>query len=658
MVYYYTNNKTLYEKVHEEYKTVEDLQPVVNLLLKEPEIGLDCETTGLDPRKDKVIMVQLSTPTDQYVIDVRGLDFGKIFKPLFDKKDILFIGHNIKFDYNMLKQFGIILYNVYDTMISDIVIFNDFYDRDFIRKNKRFSLDGVFYHYFKSHIPKGVRNEFKYIGASPFTTKQILYGAYDTEVVFKIKVEQAKLIDEYKLHKVVSLENKVVLCLGDIEYNGFYIDPKRWMEANVKFVEKLKVAYKNLDKELIKIAPRYEKKAFQLSLFSTPDEEQDRLTDVNWNSSSQVMRILNEQDIYPVDKDGKGSTSTKALGYLDDKPPLVLALLDVRKYSKAVSAFGKEFLEKNLHDDSRIRSNFNQIVGTGRMSSRNPNMQQIPAGDEFRGAFVAPDGKVLITADYSSQESRVMADLADDESFIDFFNNGDGDMHSFVATKLFSVAFDKEFIVTKDNENSAYRQKGKTLNFMISFGGSAMSLSKELKIPVEEAQILVDSFFGGFPDLDNFFKANREFALKHGYIRTNPITGRIRWIPEWVDYIKLSQKDPRLLSEEEKSQLGSLKGRIGRKAQNTPIQGSSGDMTKTALILARNKLLSSGILPLDNANIKLVQVVHDECVLEADSGFEDTAAKIIKESMEKAGELYCDKVVMKAAPVIGSVWDH
>jgi len=165
------------------------------------------------------------------------------------------------------------------------------------------------------------------------------------------------------------------------------------------------------------------------------------------------------------------------------------------------------------------------------MSSRKPNLQQIPTDEKFRSAFVAPKGKVIITTDYDNQESRIMANKAKDKVYIGFFNSKGGDVHSFVATKMFSAAFGRNFIVTRTNENKDYRQKGKIINFFISFGGSAYVLSKFLKLSQQETQELINAFFRGFPALEKMFNESKSFAIKHGFIRTNSITNRIRWFP-------------------------------------------------------------------------------------------------------------------------------
>ena len=657
MVYYYSEQTSFFDKQDIILLDKSELLAKTKELFKKTRnISLDVETTGLDPLKHKVVMLQLGFGKIQIVIDARGFDFS-ILKPYLERKSVTFLGHNIKFDYNMLKQYDIVLYKTYDTMLADMVIYNGKYSQHYIMRNRRYSLAGVYEHYFEKKLAKTIRKEFVTWGNKPFTYDQIIYGAKDVEYPFEVKNIQTYWAKKYKLKKTISLENKAMLAVGDIEYNGMHLNKRKWLNIYDKYAIRIIDTIRELEELLIEKEPRYRKAGTQLSLFETNIIPE--LTNVNWNSDKQVYKILTKTfKIFPVDKDGKPGSGTPALILLHSEEPFIKKLIQYRKEAKIISSFGKKFLSKHLKKDNRLHTQFNQIVETGRMSSRNPNMQQIPSDKEFRRAFDAPKDRVIVSADYSNQEGRVMADKARDKDYIDFFNNGDGDAHSFVATKMFSAAFNKEFIVTADNENSAYRQKGKTINFMISFGGSAFALAKTLNMPVEEAEELINSFYKGFPTLKRLFQINNQFAVKHGYIHTNDITNRIRWIPEWEEYMKLKAKDYNDLTKPQRSRYASLKGRIGRKGQNTIIQGTAGDMTKTALILIRDKLLSLGIRPTLKASIMLVNVVHDEILMEADTEKQHIAANILKEGMEKAGSFFVQDIAMTAKPDIGNHWKH
>lgn len=551
------------------------LEEAINALSPHSLLALDTETTSLDVVNPTLIMLQLGIENgDQYVFDMRQIN-GEALRSLLEQPNRTFIGHNIKFDYNVLKSLKMVLPKVYDTMVVDQVIHNGKYNMIQLIKTKRFSLAGVYKHYFNRMIDKETRQQFHTVHKRPFTPQQIMYGALDVVYPFQIRNEQLPLIEKDELQTCVDLENAVVLAIGDIEYNGFHVNPVKWMEINrsykIRLIETIKALDALMLQQPVEKISKYRSLAYQKDLFDAAFEDR-RETIINWSSDKQAYEILTEVfGIYPKDKDGKSGSGAKAIELLNKRYPITDLLLQLRREEKAISSFGEEYLQKYVGPDQRIRTSYNQIVETGRMSSRNPNLQQIPKTEAFRKAFEAPDNRFIVTADYAAQEARIMADRAQDESYIEFFNSGAADVHSFVATKMFSASFGREFIVTKDNENKEYRQKGKTLNFAISFGGSAFTLSKTLNIPKEEAQELIDSFFKGFPKLKALFDENKTFAMRNGYILTNDFIKRKRTFPDWEDYKKLQNLS--YLAPDKHKLFMQLRGKIERRALNTPIQG-------------------------------------------------------------------------------------
>ena len=659
MIYLITKKKTLFNDINIKYDL--KIKDVINNLQYEDIISLDTETDGLDPLKNKILMLQLGTKNgDQYIIDCRDYDIRKLNTILEDKNKV-FVGHNIKFDYNMLKRYDIVLKRVYDTMLSDIVIYNGYYSKDYIKSNKRFSLAGVIKHHIGDHIKKDIRNDIMYIGSKPFKYEHVIYGANDVYYPLKVMDKQMNLLSKFDLVQCAKLENKVTLAIGDIEYNGFYLNKKKWKNISIEYSKKLKQTIDELDKLVINKnkGRKYKKTVYQKDLFDENFENR-RLTNINWSSDQQVYKVLTEVfNIYPTDKHNKPSAGAPAIKYLDQKYDITETLLKYREQSKILNSFGLNFIKKYIGIDNRVHTNFNQIVETGRVSSNKPNLQQIPSTELFRSCFEAPKGKKIITADYSNQEGRIMSNQANDESYIDFFNNGDGDAHSFVATKMFSAAFEKEFIVTKYNENKEYRQKGKTINFAISYGGSAFSLSKDLKISLDEAQELINNFYKGFPQLKNYFDRNWNFGLKNGYILMNNVTKRRRWFQEYNDYLKYKKiSKQRNVSPDYFKRYKKLEGNIGRKSMNTPIQGTAGDMTKWALVFIREQLLLDEVKPLKNAEAKIVSVVHDECSIEAPEEKSEYYANIQKLCMKEAVNKFVSKVEIPVDQAILDYWDH
>jgi DNA polymerase-1 len=651
-------------KVNTDYSdkidTSKSLTDALNLLKPYDTLALDVETSGLKVIATDLLMLQIGTADgDQYIFDMRGMPLDAL-KSFLEEPSRTYIGHNIKFDYNVLKARKILLPQVYDTMVADQVIYNGLYDMAYIRKNRRFSLAGVYKHYFKENIDKETRQQFHSIHDEPFTEQQIKYGALDVVYPFQIKLKQDELVKRFQLEECIKLENDVLLALGDIEFNGFHLNRQKWLEITNQYQLQSVITERELDDILLnqtKWYNKYRKVAYQGDLFNSSYENR-RSTDVNWGSDKQVYDILtNVFNLFPADKHGKPSSGANAIALMEKKHPVTELLLKLRKEEKAINSFGSEYLDKFRDSDGRVRTHYNQIVETGRISSRNPNLQQIPKEISFRSAFEAPEGRVIITADYASQEARIMADRANDQSYIDFFLNDGGDVHSFVATKMFTAAFGKPFIVTSTNENKAYRQKGKILNFSISFGASAFTVSKSLHISQNEAQELIDSFFRGFPTLKKMFDETKKFALDNGYILTNNVTKRIRHFRYWKEYKDLKEKGN--LTNEERSRLMKQQGSIERRAMNTPIQGTASDMTKLAITYIRSALIQQGIMPYDyNAYAKLVNVVHDECSVECTEERAKEIALLQKLCMEKAGKRFVSSLPMLTDPVIKKHWDH
>ncbi|MFA5396510.1 MAG: DNA polymerase [Methanogenium sp.] len=369
MIHLITTKKTTQT---EKITVLDDITKVINILSNETELCLDTETSGLNPLKDIVKMLQIGTlKGDQYIIDTRDFNLD-LLKPLLENPKILYIGHNIKFDYNMLKQYDIVLNNVYDTMIVDQVIYNGRYSIKEISESKRFSLFGVYKHYFNKEIKKDTRNEFIYIGNKDYTEDQIIYGAMDVVYPIEIKNKQEELIELYNLKNVINLENRFTLVLGDMEYNGFKIDINKLKTVIKETIKNREISIKELDEYLISKAPNYRKQGTQLSLFGDHDT---RLTHVNWSSDQQVYDILTKVfNINAVDKYGKNSAGKDALEQLDEEyyDPIISKLLKYRQQEKIITSFGEEYIHKYIDKDNRIHTSFNQIVSTGRISSRNP----------------------------------------------------------------------------------------------------------------------------------------------------------------------------------------------------------------------------------------------------------------------------------------------
>jgi DNA polymerase-1 len=373
MIYFLSKKKLLF-KLSNEVTEISNVEEVLSNLSNETEICLDTETTGINPHEDVIIMLQLGTVTgDQYVIDTRDFPIEH-FKNFIESRELI-VGHNLKFDYNMLKRYGVLLNNIYDTMLADQVLYNGKYSMQDIIKNKRYSLAGVYRFYYKKNIDKEVREEFHTISDSAFTLRQVTYGANDVKYPLLIKKKQLKEIEEWQLTKCVNLENKVSLALGDIEYNGFYLNSEKWNKITDIYKERIKTTVKKLDTLVLNQgykSLKYKKIGFQLDLF-TGDIVEDRLTTINWSSDQQVYEILTSIfNLNPVDKHGKASSGAKAIELMTEKHDILDLILQYREEDKVISSFGEKFVKKYLDKDNRLHTTYNQIIETGRVSSRKP----------------------------------------------------------------------------------------------------------------------------------------------------------------------------------------------------------------------------------------------------------------------------------------------
>jgi DNA polymerase I-like protein with 3'-5' exonuclease and polymerase domains len=321
--------------------------------------------------------------------------------------------------------------------------------------------------------------------------------------------------------------------LGDIEYKGIYIDPVRWETLYQQNLQK----YKELRQELVDFIKENELKEFydfQLSLFELDFDSPNLEVAINFSSSQQVVTLLNAFGISTKIFDKEKSKLTGREEFKDSvearvlkkykKHPVVKRYLELKTYEKAVTTYGVSFLRKHQNPATkRVHSVFTQILDTGRIASKNPNLQNIPNEKKFPGfreCFVAPTDKTcLIVADYASQESRILADASRDENMIHFFLEGDGDFHSYTARRMFKTHVDA-------NTRTDLRALAKTLSFGIPYGMGPHKLATDFEISLEEAEKFINLFYDSYPKLKKYFMDGHKRVLTSGCILIDPITNR------------------------------------------------------------------------------------------------------------------------------------
>ena len=644
MIYYIGNSLSLLSDV--ETCTLND---AYEYLKDKKEIGLDIETTkkydkytneGLDPYTSKIVMIQIGDLENQYIIDYRDTKtLGKL-KLLLEDKNCVKVGHNIKFEYkHIFVNEGIKINNVYDTMIAEQILYNGLY--------RGFSLLNLIKNYFNIVVDKDIRLGFLTIGSRPFTKSEIQYGADDITYPLKIKKEQFTRICTYNFHGVIKLEMLFVPVLGDIEIKGINFNKKIWLDNYNKNKYALNKQKKVLDDFVIKNNhTQFIEK--QLDLFS--DETK---CNINWGSSQQTIEFFKYLKICPEEVSKHTSRKSYTVNaqilksYIKNAvipfeiKSFVYEYLNYKELEQACSTFGENFLNNINPITNRIHSNYKQILNTGRISSGSPNLQNIPAKDEYRRAFDAPTGCKIVNADYSGQEQIILANKSLDVNLLEFYKNPKGDMHSFIASKIFRVNIE-EIISAKlapiptayEKSLIEFRQIAKAAGFAINYGGTGYTIAKNLGITEEVGNTVYDEYFKAFPGLKNYFKITQDRTLRAGYILIDNITNRKTFFDKPIT----------------NKEIGSIK----RMALNFPIQGEAGSITKLAAIFFRQEMIK---LKLDK-HIYITNLVHDEINVECLDVYGAFTALKLEKAMAKAANIWCKTIPLKASAKVVDYWTH
>lgn len=601
------------------YKVVENNQDVIEacaILAADDLLSVDTENSGLDPRFGRAILAQIATQEICFIFPgYKGLDFSPLKKVLENKKikKLLF---NAKYDWKWLKfHYDIALNNIYDAQIAERLL-----TVGMPNSRRRPSLVDVADKYTQFTITKEVRSSFinRDPVAFPITEKEHEYSAKDTFVLFDVYLSQVPLLVEDGLDEVAQLEFDNVPILANGELLGIKINTERWRSLVLE-------ASKKCDKVAVEINKHFSKVIPQKNLFSLPA--------VNLGSPAQLKKVLIRLGFDIED------TNEKVLKKYVNKHEIFELLLRHRGLGKIVNAYGESLLAKINIETSSLHTEFNQVqADTGRMSSQNPNLQQVPkynAKDpdslDFRSCFVARPGYKLITADFSQQELRILADMSKDlvfsKAYLEVDEEGNElDVHRYTASVVFGVPYSEV--------SSAQRDRGKTLNFFLVYGGGPSALAENLKISEDEARNIINDFFSKFRMIKSFLNKQAERTVEDGFITT--ISGRRRYLPV------PPESDPK---------HKKFKSKAERQGKNTKIQGSGADVTKKAIVLVDEKLRA------ENYDANILLVVHDEIVVEVREDQAHSAAKIVEEKMCEAFSYYFKRIPMRVDAHISDVWN-
>lgn len=587
------NYETIKTIVHK-YAAVTTDEGIKNLIAKlnnHKDFCFDTETTGLDLYNDNIIGMSFSVREHEafYVPVNHDYDEGKKlidqFKEIFENPKIGKIGHNLKFDMMMLMRYNVEVNGpLFDTMIAHYLLQPE-------QNHKMDSLAKIYLNYKPVAIEELIGERGKNQKNMKDVPLEIIteYAAEDADVTFMLKNILQPEIENNNIHQLFyDIEMPLVKVLMEMEINGFRIDSDSLKKYSAELMDKI-VA---LEKEIYHDAGM----VFNIS---SPKQLGEVLF--------EKMRII---DHVKKTKTRQYSTSEDTLLDLSDKHPIIDKILEYRGLKKLLSTYVDALPLLINHKTGKVHTSFNQTVtSTGRLSSTNPNMQNIPIRDEegreIRKAFIATDKEhVLLSADYSQIELRIMAHYSEDEHMIQAFNNNE-DIHAATAAKIFSIP--------QADVNSDQRRKAKTANFGIIYGISAFGLSQRLKIPRKESTELIENYFNIFPGVKTYMQNVVKDTREKGYITT--LYGRKRYLPDI------------------NSSNATVRGFAERNAINTPIQGSAADIIKIAMVRIKNRFEKEKI------RSKMILQVHDELLFDVISHEMEKVKVIVKYEMENAAKL-------------------
>ncbi len=587
-------------------ETTAALQELVDTLLLQKEICIDTETTGIHPKLATIIGLAFSYQAHQaYYISFLDkhlqTEFLHILEPLWQRTDVLWIAQNLKYDWLVLKNLGIDLKgNWFDTMIAH---FN-------VQPEGKHNMDDMSEQYLQyspisieSLIGKKGKNQGNLLNVP--LTQVAEYSAEDADITFQLKYLVAQdLINKQVESVFYEIDNPLVKVLVDMEDNGIKID-----------TDFLNNYAKTIELEAQKI-----------------EEQVVAEAGIRFNLSSpkQVGEVLFQK--LQIDNGGKKTatgqlaTGEEVLVKLAKQHPIVQHILDYRELTKLLSTYILALPEMVHPNTGRVHTSYGQTVAvTGRLNSNYPNLQNIPIrtkrGQEIRKAFIARNSEwVIVSADYSQIELRIMAALSGDKNMIQAFID-DKDIHLATAAKIFYIPEDQ---VTKEQ-----RYQAKSVNFGLLYGQGVFGLAENLNISRAEAKIIVDNYKQQFNGMQDYIKNTIEKGRINGYVET--YLGRKRYLPDL------------------NSQNFTIRSFAERNAINSPIQGTAADMIKLAMIKIHQRLTT------EKWQTKMLLQVHDELVFEVPLNELDSVKKLILSEMENALPLP-NGVPVKAGLGFGANW--
>ena len=593
--------------VAHDYKLVEnqeDLEKLRDYFLTNEILSLDTETTSTSPIDAELVGLSFAVKEfEAFYVPIpakreEALRIVNIFKEVDEEDEILKIGQNLKYDLEVLRNYGIELKGpMWDTMIAHYLIQPE------LRHNMDYMAE-IYLNYQTIHIDEliGPRGKGQKSMRDLLPSQVYEYAAEDADITLRLKNKLEPELKKFECEDLFyNIEMPLMPVLAEMEMNGVCLD-----------TESLKETSEILTKRMLDIEKRIYELAGEQFNIASPKQVGDILF--------EKLKIVEKAK---KTKTGQYVTSEEVLQQLKNKHEIVADILEHRGLKKLLGTYIDALPSLINKRTGHIHTSFNQtITATGRLSSSDPNLQNIPIrgedGKEIRKAFIPEPGCLFFSADYSQIELRVMAHLSQDENMIRVFSEGK-DLHAATAANIYKKPIEE---VTRDE-----RTKSKRANFGIIYGITVFGLAERLDIPREEAKMLIDGYFATFPQVHDYMEKSKEIARQKGYVTT--LFGRRRYLPDI------------------NSHNATVRGFAERNAINAPIQGTAADIIKVAMIRIFQRFKA------ENIKSKMILQVHDELNFSVLPEEKEKVEKIVLEEMQNAISL---AVPLVADSGFGSNW--
>ena len=670
MIYLVTGQRTLFES--ETYKVI-SVEESLRLLNPLTIVGLDTETQGFSPFLKKLLLLQLGNRDFQVVIDCTTVDVT-LYKEYLES-DRLFIGWNLKFDVKFLFYHGIVPTRLYDGFIAEKMRW-----LGYPSGMHSLSLKSAGENYLGIELDKSVRGEI--IWRNELTDKIIIYSANDVKYLEDIMNKQLEILLPRGQKLALEVENRAILPTAYFEFCGVNLDAERWKAKMVKDQEALDKAKERLDNFVVDMY-KEDKSLSKFIKIVEPDlfgfVKAGPACNINWNSSRQVIPFLESLGFKLETRDKatggiKKSVDATVIEGQKSVHPIAEVYLEFKAAQKVTSTYGQNFLDLINPVTGRLHTSFNQIgTDTHRYSSGGGedkevipgkkvplvNLQNLPADAETRACFCAEKGNKWISADYSGEESVILANIAKDTAMINLFTNGCGDLHSLVAKMVYPEELHDIPVEDVKKLRPDLRKKAKAPEFTFAYGGDANTLIGRDHIPEEEARQIEANYRKGFKGVAAYQAYQRKIVMQLGYINTCPEVGYRAYIYDydklkatqdkfgkdfWDTYRRLKVTDPTNPIVEEVRHYFKRKSASERQSINYPIQSRGSAIFKICAVNLFNWVVKNGLF----GKVKFCIPAHDEFNIEAPEEIAEEVANKLYECMVKAGKFICKIVPLDA----------